>query len=70
MDIVLVRVTDLLSDAPDIVTPESGLFGDDQPLPAARSPEARPSIEELIASEHNGQGLAMAAEEPADYDSN
>ncbi len=70
LDIVLVQVADLLSDAPDIITPESGLFADDQPLPTARPPEARPSIEELIASEHNGHGLAMAAEEPADYDSN
>jgi DNA modification methylase len=66
MDIVLVEVADLLRDSPDIVTPDVGLFPE-MPLPAARPPEARPSAEELIASEHGGLKHMAAAEEPADY---
>lgn len=67
LEIVLVKVADLLTDAPDIVTPQPGLFANDLPLPEPRPREARPSVEELIASEHNGYELARAAEEPADY---
>ncbi len=52
IDILLVSVADLLIDATDLVTPESGqLFGEDVPLPKAAPPEARPSAEELIASD-------------------
>jgi len=67
LDIVLVKVGDLLTDAPDIVTPQPGLFTTDLPLPEARPAEARPSVEELIASEHNGNELARAAELPESY---
>ncbi len=56
IEVLLVRVGDLLKESPDIVTPQPGLLLPELPLPEARPPEARPSVEELIASEHNGNG--------------
>lgn len=53
IEVVLVRVGDLLKESPDIVTPQPGLLLPELPLPGARSPEARPSVEELIASGHD-----------------
>jgi hypothetical protein len=66
MDIILLPVSTILGGT-DIVTPDAGMFTSELPVPEARKPEARPSIEDLIASEHSGSGLAMVAEEPADY---
>jgi hypothetical protein len=51
LTIELLRVADLLEGKADLVTPETGLFGGDIPLPEPRAPEARPSIEELVASD-------------------
>jgi DNA modification methylase len=51
--IELVTVADLLAGKTDLVTPETGLWGADVPMPEPRSPEARPSVEELIASDSN-----------------
>lgn len=52
LDIVLVPVSHLLEEISDLITPQAGvLLPSELPLPPARSPEARPSIEELIASE-------------------
>lgn len=62
LDIVLVKVDDLLTNAPDIVTPQPGLFVTEMPLPEPRGPEARPSVEELIASEQNGHDSAPVAQ--------
>jgi len=71
LEIVLVKVGDLLKDTPDLVTPEAGLFGVDLPLPAARDAQARPSVEELVRSERGEEEpeIARAAEESAPYDS-
>lgn len=65
LTIELLRVADLLEGKADLVTPEVGLWGADAPLPEARSPEARPSIEELIASD--ARELGEVAEEPEEY---
>jgi hypothetical protein len=54
LTIVLVTVADLLEGKVDLVTPESGLFEAELPLPEPRPPEARPSVEELVASDKNG----------------
>jgi DNA modification methylase len=51
LTIELLTVADLLEGKADLVTPETGLFGADVPLPEPRSPEARPTIEELVASD-------------------
>jgi DNA modification methylase len=67
LDIRLLKVSDLLANKADLVAPESGLFGTDLPLPAARDDDSRPSIEELMESERTG--LLRAAEPPEDYDS-
>jgi hypothetical protein len=70
LSIELLKVSDLLAGTTDLVTPEAGLFGATLPMPEARSPEARPSVEELVASDTAQVGrtaLARAAEEPADY---
>ena len=39
-----------------MVTPQPGLLMPELPLPEPRPPEARPSVEELIASAHNENG--------------
>ncbi len=69
LTIELLKVSDLLAGTADLVTPEAGMFGADLPMPEPRSPEARPSVEELVTSEHNGHELARVAEEPAPYES-
>ncbi|MBA2444277.1 MAG: restriction endonuclease [Nocardioidaceae bacterium] len=69
LDIVLVRVADLLSESVDLPTPEVGLLMPEAPLPEAPSADARPTVDELIASEHNAHELARAAEEPEPYGS-
>ncbi len=51
LTIELLTVGDLLEGKADLVTPETGLFGADAPMPEPRAPEARPSVEELVASE-------------------
>lgn len=51
LDIKLLTVADLLDGSGDLVAPGTGLWGPDAPLPPAREPEARPSIEELVASD-------------------
>lgn len=65
MEIVLVDVADLLRDSPDIVTPEAGFFGE-MPMPTPRQADARPTAEELIASDES-RPLARAAEERVTY---
>ena len=49
--IQLVTVADLLKEGADVVTPQPGLLIDDLPLPEPRLVEARPSVEELVASD-------------------
>lgn len=49
--IQLVTVAELLESVPDMAPAENTLFPAVLPLPEARSPEARPSIDELIASD-------------------
>lgn len=66
MVIELVKVGDLLKEASDLVMPQPDLLGG-LPLPPARSAESRPSVEELVASEHDENGLAKVAEEPMPY---
>lgn len=66
MDIVLVKVSDLLSGRYD-VTPHTGIFPD-LPLPQPRPLEALPSAEELMASAQAIGSMRRAAEESADYD--
>lgn len=68
LDIRLVKVSDLLANTANVVTPEAGLFGVDLPLPAARDANSRPSVEELIGSD-DPTALSRAAEEHAPYDS-
>lgn len=53
LDITLVPVADLLTDISSLVTPaaEGQLLPADPPLPKAPAKEARPSAEELIASD-------------------
>jgi hypothetical protein len=67
LDIRLVKVSDLLADKADLVTPEPGMFGTDLPLPSARDADSRPSIEELIESARGA--LPRAAEPPEGYGS-
>ncbi|MEX0889233.1 MAG: restriction endonuclease [Chloroflexota bacterium] len=62
----LVTVADLLEGKADLVTPESGLFGGDAPLPEPRPTESRPSIEELVASDAGELGKVAEATEPYD----
>jgi len=64
--ITLLTVADLLEGKADLVTPETGLFGTDLPLPDPRSPDARPSVEELVASD-TGQELGQVAESGEPY---
>ena len=66
LTIELLKVSDLLEGMADLVTPEGGLWGADAPMPEPRAPEARPSIEELIASDA-GEQLGKVAESPAAY---
>jgi len=68
LTIELLKVSDLLEGKADLVTPETGLFGADAPMPEPRSPEARPSIEELIASDA-GEALRKVAESEEPYSS-
>lgn len=68
LDIRLVTVADILSKSTDLVTPQPALFGE-LPLPEARAPEARPSVEELVASDQGTHELARAAESPESYGS-
>ena len=49
--IQLISVADLLKESADVVTPQPGLLMDDLPLPPPREPDARPSVEELVASD-------------------
>jgi hypothetical protein len=46
-----VTVADRLKEGADVVTPQPGLLIDDLPLPEPRPIEARPSVEELVASD-------------------
>ncbi len=55
IEIKLVPVADLLAQQADLVTPQPGLLVPDLPLPEPRPLDARPSVEELIKSEHNGK---------------
>lgn len=65
LEIVLVKVSDLITEVPDIITPRTSLFESEQPMPEARGPDARPSVEELVESEHNGKlGKVAETEEP------
>jgi len=67
--IELVKVGDLLEGKTDLVTPDTGMFGSDVPMPEPRSPDARPSVSELVASD-TGQELKAVAEDAEPYDSN
>ncbi len=67
MVIELLTVADLLEGKADLVTPETGLFSVDLPMPEPRAPESLPSVEELIASE-TGQELGRVAEAEELYD--
>lgn len=49
--IQLVTVSDLLQEGADVVTPQPGLLMADPPMPEPRPPGARPSVEELVASD-------------------
>ncbi len=70
LDIRLVKVSELLANTVNLVTPDAGLFGADLPLPAARGADSRPTVEELIQSDEGApDDLARAAEEPAPYES-
>ena len=52
LEIVLVSVADLISEVPDIITPRTSLFETEGDfLPQARPADARPTIEDLVASE-------------------
>ncbi len=64
------NVADLLFDMPDLITPQPGLLMPVTPLPSPRPLDALPSVEELIASEHIGDELALSTEEPESYGSN
>jgi DNA modification methylase len=59
LDIVLIRVSDLL-ERRDLVTPDPGLLMPELPITEARPPDARPSVDELIASDKNGQPASPA----------
>ena len=54
LEIQLVEVSDLLQDTADLVTPSAGQLISDVPLPQPRPPDKRPSVEQLVESEHNG----------------
>jgi DNA modification methylase len=56
IEIQLVRVADLLADVVDLVTPTDGQLIPDVPLPPSRPKEARPSADELVESDRNGDG--------------
>jgi len=64
--IELLKVADLLEGKADLVTPETGLFGGDVPMPEPRPAESRPSIEELVASDAR-EALGRVAEKPEPY---
>lgn len=64
--IELVEAATLLKDTGDLVSPQATLLGE-LPIPAARAREARPSVEELVASEHEANGLAKVADESSPY---
>lgn len=50
--IQLVEVADLLKDVSDLITPAAqGQLVSDVPLPKARPPDARPSVEQLVKSD-------------------
>jgi DNA modification methylase len=55
LTVVLLTVADLLEGKADLVTPETGLFGGDVPMPEPRPPEVRPSVDVLIASNKGSQ---------------
>ena len=57
LDIRLITVAELLNDSSDLITPadDGTLPLGDLPLPAARRADARPSVEQLVASEHHGK---------------
>lgn len=67
LTIELLKVADLLQGKADLVMPETGVFGTDVPIPEPRSPDARPSVEELIASE-SGKELGKVAETGERYE--
>jgi hypothetical protein len=58
LTIELLKVADLLEGKADLVTPESGLFGAEAPLPQPRPAEARPSVDELVESDKNGHAVS------------
>lgn len=62
MTIELIEAASLLKNTSELVTPQGTLLGE-LPIPAPRAPEARPSVEELVASEHGENGLAKVAED-------
>ncbi len=64
LTIELLKVADLLEGKADLVTPETGLFGADAPVPEPRSPDSRPSIEELVASDTGQNAIEEDAEDP------
>lgn len=69
LTIQLLKVSDLLEGKADLITPETGLFQTDAPLPEPRPVEARPSVAELVASD-TGRDLKAVAEDAEPYDSN
>lgn len=58
LNIRLVTVASLMEQVPDLTPGTGELFPPDLPLPPARTPAARPSIEELVASETSKSGKA------------
>jgi DNA modification methylase len=51
LTIELLTIADLLKGKADLVTPETGIFGAEVPLPQPRPAETRPSVEELVESD-------------------
>jgi DNA modification methylase len=68
LEIVLVKVADLITEVPDIITPRTSLFeteGAGDLLPQARPADARPSVGQLIASASAEElGKVAETEEP------
>lgn len=69
LDIRRVKVSELLANTVNLVTPDAGLFGADLPLPAAAAPIAARPLELIQSDEGAPDDLARAAQEPAPYES-
>jgi DNA modification methylase len=68
LTIELLKVSDLLEGKADLVTPEEGKLFGEAPLPEPRPPDARPTVEELVASD-SAEALGQVAETTESYSS-